>query len=156
MMVNQVCICADRLSISLTLFSYSDFLQPLPLMSVLTAGLRGSTTIIIHSCGLSHQSPIRRSALSFYPCQCWGWCTVSQEQHLSLKISGACSIQRSVLFCFLFLRSPFHPNDADRLCSVDWTDFNDYAAVGPVGYGLLGYDSELCPAPPGFPEAHHS
>lgn len=106
-MVNQVCICADRLSISLTLFSHSDFLQPLPLMSVLTAGLRASTTIIVHSCGLSHQSPVRRSALSPYSCQCWGWCTVSQEQHLSLKISAARSIRRSVLFCFLFYVHPF-------------------------------------------------
>lgn len=90
------------LYISLTFFSHSDFLQPHSLMSVLAAGLRASATIIVHSRGLSHQLLVRQSALSRYLRQCWGWCTVSQEQRLSLKISGARSIRRSVFFWFPF------------------------------------------------------
>ncbi len=96
------------LFISLTLFDLSDFLQLLPLMSVLTTGLRASATIIVHSCGLSHQSPVRRSALSRYPRQCWGWWAVSQEPPHSLKIFGACSI-RSVFFLFPSFFFYFHP-----------------------------------------------
>ncbi len=39
---------------------------------------------------------------------------------------------------------------------MDWTECNDYAAVSPVGRGLLGYDSELNPASPGSPQALQS
>ncbi len=159
MTVNQACICADRLSfcLFLWLFSLSLILFNLSLWCLFSPQV---WELQLQSSFIPVVFPIiHRSDGLLYPtthASAEGGAQFPRSHLIASRSLVPVQYGGVYFFYFLLVFFPFNPNDAHRLCSVDWTECNDYAAVSPVGRGLLGYDSELNPASPGFPQALQS